>query len=210
MVGQVPKNNRGLYCVEHYPESADSATEELTLDQFHRRMGHISPDSARKLVSLGLVTGVFLHLPDSAKPFFCKSCVFAKSGRKSIQKVRGGERATEFGGEVHSDLWGPAPVESRGGKRYYITFTDDKTCLTHLYLLRNKDEAFATYKEYEAWVATQLSAKIKILHSDRGGEYKAKKFITHLKSKGTILKYTVHDTPQHNGVAERRNCTIVK
>ena len=38
--------------------------------------------------------------------------------------------------------------------------TDDKTRLTHLYLLRTKDEAFAVYKEYEAWVATQLSAKI--------------------------------------------------
>jgi len=109
-----------------------------------------------------------------------------------------------FSREVHSDLWGPAPVKYKGGKRYYITFTDDKTCLTHLYLLCNKDEAFAAYKEYEAWVATQLSAKIKILHSDRGGEYKSKEFITHLKSKGTISKYTVHDAPQHNGDRERR------
>jgi hypothetical protein len=76
-------------------------------------------------------------------------------------------------------------VESRGGKRYYITFTDDKTRLTHLYLLRKKDEAFTTYKEYEAWVDTQLSARIKVLHSDRGGEYKAKEFVSHLKTKGT-------------------------
>ena len=50
---------------------------------------------------------------------------------------------------MHSDLWGPAPVESKGGKKYYITFTDDKTRLTHLYLLRKKDKVFATYKEYE-------------------------------------------------------------
>ena len=70
MVGQVPKNNRGLYRVEHYPESADSATEELTLDQFHRRMGHISPDSARKLVSLGLVTGVFYTCQIQPNLFF--------------------------------------------------------------------------------------------------------------------------------------------
>ena len=210
IVGEVPKTNRGLYRVEHYPETADVASEELTLEQFHRRMGHISPESARKLVSQGLVTGVSLELTDHVNSIFCESCIYAKSSRKPIQKVRGGERADEFGGEVHSDLWGPAPVESRGGKRYYIAFPDDKTRLTHLYLLRKKDEAFQTYKEYEAWVGTQLSAKIKVLHSDRGGEYKTKEFVTHLKSKGTVSKFTVHDTPQHNGVAERRNRTIVE
>ena len=72
------------------------------------------------------------------------------------------------------------------------------------------DEAFDTYKQYEAWVNTQLSAKIKTLHSDCGGEYLAGDFKTYLKSKGTISKLTVHDTLQHNGVAERRNRTIVE
>ena len=146
-IGKVPKNQRGLYRVEHYPETVNIASEELTLDQFHRRMGHISTETARKLVSQGLVTGVSLELTDSFNPIFCELCVYAKSSRKPIQKVRGGEHAAVFGGEVHSDLWGLAPVESRGGKRYYITFTDDKTRLTHLYLLRTKDEVFATYKE---------------------------------------------------------------
>jgi len=41
----------------------------------------------------------------------------------------------EFGGEVHSDLWGPAPVEMKGGKKYYIMFMDDKTQLTNMHLL---------------------------------------------------------------------------
>ena len=116
----------------------------------------------------------------------------------------------KFGGEVHSDLWGPAPVATKAGKCYYITFTDDKTRLTCLYLLRNKSNAFTSYKEYEAWCDTHLDARVKILHSDRGGEYLGKEFTLHLKSKGTTQKLTVHDTPQHNGVAERRNCTIVE
>jgi hypothetical protein len=118
IIGEVPKNQKGLYRVEHDLETADVATEELTLEQFHRRMGHIFPKSARTLVSRGLVTGVFLDLTDPVSPFFCESCVYAKSSRKLISKVREGERAVEFGGEVHSDLWGPAPVESREGKRY--------------------------------------------------------------------------------------------
>ena len=169
-MGQVPKNKKGLYRVEHYAGSANVAMEELTLDQLHQRMGHISLKSTQKLVSQGLVTGIFLDMTDPVKPFFCESCVYAKSSCKLILKVREGEQAKEFGGEVHSDLCGPAPVEYKGGKKYYITFTDDKTHLTHLYLLWKKDEAFGTYREYEAfttyreyeaWVNTQLSAKIK-------------------------------------------------
>ena len=69
VVGEVPKNKMGLYQVEHHPETADVEMEELTLDQFHHQMGHISPTSARKLVSQELVTGIFLDLTQPVKPF---------------------------------------------------------------------------------------------------------------------------------------------
>lgn len=134
--------------------------------------------------------------------FFCESCVYEKATRKSILKVREGERATEFGGGIYSDLWGPAPVETKGGRQYYVMFTDDKTQLTHLYLLKEKSKTFNAYKEFEAWCDTHLKAKIKILHSDRGGEYLSKDFTSHLKSKRTMQNLTIHDTPQHNGVAK--------
>jgi hypothetical protein len=98
----------------------------------------------------------------------------------------------------------------KAGKHYYITFTDDKTCLTYLNLLHKKDEAFDSYKKYEAWCNMHLDAHIRILHSDHGSEYLGKEFTLYLKSKGTEQKLTVHDTPQHNGVAECHNQTIVK
>lgn len=50
-----------------------------------------------------------------------------------------------------------------------MTFIDDKTRLTHLYLLRTKDETFDAYKKYEAWVEMQMSKKFKILNSDKRG-----------------------------------------
>ena len=208
--GAVPKT-KGLYRVAHdEPESAHVADEELTLDQFHRRMGHISTGVARRLVDKGFVTGVRLEPTPSGDPFFCESCVYAKATRKPVPKVREGERATKFGDEVHSDLWGPAPIETKGGRKYYITFTDDMSRLTHLYLLRLKSEAFEAFKQYEAWCMTHLGVAIKVLHSDRGGEYMDKSFILYLKSRGTEQRLTVHDTPAQNGVAERRNRTIVE
>jgi hypothetical protein len=211
-VGTISKNKRGLYKVEHELniEQANAVDETLTVEQLHRRMGHISPVIAKKLVENNFVTGVRLESTSSGDPFFCESCVYAKATRKVIPKAREGDRATVFAGEVHSDLWGPAPVETKGKKRYYITFTDDKTRLTNIYLLAKKNDAFESYKDYEAWCRTQLDVPVKILHSDRGGEYLGKEFVLHLNSKGTKQKLTVHDTPQHNGVAERRNRTILE
>ncbi|KAJ3511824.1 hypothetical protein NLJ89_g3875 [Agrocybe chaxingu] len=188
--------------VEHELDSVNAAVETLTLDQLHRWLGHISPRIAQKLVNDKFVMGVRLEHTSSGEHFFCESCVYVKVTRKSVPKEREGKRAAEFGSEVHSDLWGPAPIESKGGKHYYVTFTDDKMRLTNLYLLRKKDETFAAYRDYEAWCDTQLSACVKILHSDQGGEYLGKEFLLHLKSKGTEQKLTVHDTPQHNGVTE--------
>jgi hypothetical protein len=206
-IGAVLRTSTRVYKVEHEEGVASAAEERLTLEKFHRRMGHISPDVARKLIKDNMVTGVRLEYAPS-KNFFCASCVYAKATRKSVPKVREGERADVFGKEVHSDLWGKAPVESKGGKKYYVTFIDDKTRLTHLYLLKTKDETPKMYKQYEAWVETQMGAKIKTLNTDRGGEYQGEEFVDYLKSKGTHQKLNVHDTPQHAGVAERRNRTI--
>ena len=161
-VDEVPKLGRGLYKVQHDKDDDAKAVEEtLTLDLLHRCLGHISLKSALKLINNGFITGLHLE-PSPNADFFCESCVYAKATQKSILKAREGERAKEFGGEVHSDVWGPAPVEPKGGKRYYITFTDDKTCFTNLYLLAKKSDAFESYKNYEAWCSTQLDACIKL------------------------------------------------
>ena len=79
-----------------------------------------------------------------------------------------------------------------------------------MHLLRKKREAPKAYKEFDAWCETQLNARIKILNSDRGGEYQGADFVDYLKSRGTEQKLNVHDTPQHAGVAEHRNRTIAE
>lgn len=105
-------------------------------------------------------------------------------------------------------MWGPARVATKKGRCYYVTFTDDYSRWTHIEFLTNKSDVFDAYKRFEAWCETQFDVRIKVLHSDRGGEYTSEEFQRYLKSRGTEIKLTVHDTPQHNGVAERRNRTI--
>ena len=97
-----------------------------------------------------------------------------------------------------------------GHSQYYVSFTDNHTRYTTLYLQKTKAETFASYKSYKAWLSTQFDVKIKRLRSDRGGEYLSKEFNQHLQSRGTECRVTVHDMPEHNGVAERLNRTLVE
>src|SRR6266498_191235 len=173
-------------------------------------MGHVSIKTTCKLVKDKHVLGIRLEDISDIDKFFCESCVYAKATQKSVPRKREGDRATEFADEVHSDLWGKSPIESRGGKCYWITFTDDKTRLTWLNLLRRKSEAFKSYKTLEAWIETQFQHRIKTLNVDRGGEYLSDEFIAHCKAKGTTYKLSVHDTHQEAGVSERQNQTIAE
>jgi transposase InsO family protein len=174
----------------------------------HRRLGHVSHERARLLVKKGLVEGVTLEA--DSEVVVCESCEWAKGERKEVYKVRENERRTTIGDEIHSDLWGPAPVESINHKRYYVSFTDDYSRYTNVYFLHTKDETFNAYRTYEAWLSNQYKARVKALRSDRGGEYSSDEFSAHLKKAGTIRKLTVHDTPEHNGVAERLNRTLLE
>src|SRR6266702_401111 len=138
-------------------------------------------------------------------------CIFARATRKPVPKMHDGPQAQHFGEEVHTDVWGPSPVTSKRGCRYFITFTDDTTHYTVIYLLRSKAEALGTYKTFEVWALTQQHcAAIKVLQLDCSGEYLSNSFDQHLKSASMARRLTVHDTPQLNGVAEWLNRTLVE
>jgi hypothetical protein len=89
----------------------------------------------------------------------------------AIKPERQAPPATSFGEEVHSDVWGPSPDNSIGGKRYYITFTDNYSHYTWARTLKAKSEAFEAYKEFAAWARMQHSATIHRFRSDQGGKY---------------------------------------
>nr|KAJ0225474.1 hypothetical protein LSAT_V11C100003670 [Lactuca sativa] len=70
------------------------------------------------------------------------------------------------------------------------------------------DEAFDAFKRYKAEVENQLERHIKILRSDRGGEYFNQEFDTFCEENGIKHERTSPYTPQHNGLAERKNRTL--
>ena len=66
-------------------------------------------------------------------------------------------------------------------------------------------ESFEVFTEVE----NQLGKTIKILRSDRGGEYLSQEFKDYLKACGIVQQLTPPYTPQHNGVSEGRNRTLL-
>ena len=167
MIGEI-KVKGGLYRVHasSFKDEAHAINTQnlLSIYELHRRLGHISYDRVKLLMSKKLVSGV--ELDASVETTVCESCEWAKGERKQMSKVREGERHTAVGDEVHSDLWGPAPVETISRKKYYISFTDDHSRYTNVYFLLTKDEAFNFYQAYEAWLSTQHNTRIKCLRSD--------------------------------------------
>jgi hypothetical protein len=207
VVAHIPRMAHGLYCVSH--EEGGYAVEVVSVMELHRQMGHIVPASTCKLVEDGLVTGIVLD-PESREEH-CDACIYAHATPQPVLKVRISQQATQFRDEVHTDVWGPAPVSMRRGHRFFITFTDDAMHYTVTFLLAHKGDALNAYRSFEAWARTQnLCAAIKVLHLDHSGEYLSTTFDKHLMDAGTVRRLTIHDTLQLNGIAECLNRTLME
>ena len=120
-----------------------------------------------------------------------------------------GLRAKEPLELVHSDVCGPFATQARGGYEYYVTFIDDYSRYGYVYLMRRKSETFEKFKEFKTESEKQLGKSLKVLRSDRGGEYLSDEFLGHLIENGILSQLTAPGTPQQNGVAERRNRTLL-
>ncbi|GJW62755.1 retrotransposon protein, putative, ty1-copia subclass [Tanacetum coccineum] len=169
---------------------------------WHCRLAHISKKRIEKLQQEGL-----LKSTDDESFDQCVSCLSGKMTRKSFPHHP--ERATDLLGIIHTDVCGPLRHVSRQGASYFITFTDDYSRYGYVYLLKHKHEVFETFKVFKNEVENQLGKIVKALQSDRGGEYISQEFKDYLKACGIVQQLTPPYTPQHNGVSERRNRTLL-
>ena len=165
---------------------------------WHLRLGHIAEDRINKLEKNGLLSPLtFESYPT------CESCLQGKMTK--LPFVGHGERATDLLALVHTDVCSPFDVPARGNFIYFITFTDDLSRYGYVYLMRHKSEAFEKFKEFRHEVEKQTGKPIKVLRSDRGGEYLSREFLDYLKDNGIVSQWTPPGTPQLNGVLEWRN-----
>jgi uncharacterized protein YigE (DUF2233 family) len=72
-------------------------------------------------------------------------------------------RASQLLEIVHTNVCGPMRTPSHGGVRYFLTYIDNFSRKTHVYLLKAKGEAFKKFKQYKALVENEIGHKIKVL-----------------------------------------------
>ncbi|KAJ9561599.1 hypothetical protein OSB04_006759 [Centaurea solstitialis] len=180
--------------------SVTSSDTSVTL--WHKRLAHTNIKNIEKMQAKGMLT---LDKKDFEK---CETCVRSKFTKKPFPSVK--RRNTSLLELIHSDICELNGILTRGGRRYFITFCDDSTRYLYVYLLKSKDEAFDAFKVYKAEVENQQEKRIKILRSDRGGEYFSREFDAFCEENGIKHERTSPFTPQQNGLAERKNRTLVE
>ncbi|KMQ88472.1 retrovirus-related gag-pol polyprotein [Lasius niger] len=202
----------GLYYVQDVKQECKSAavidrrSTRASVEDWHRRMGHLNlkdlSTSYRDRTVLGM------DIEDSERDFKCEVCVRGKMTRSFFPKKS--NRQTDLLELIHSDVCGPMKNESLGRCRYFVTFIDDCSRWCVVNMIRGKNEVLSAFKQFKALVENQAGRKIKCLQSDNGKEYINRDFDDFLKENGIQRRLTVTHTPEQNGVAERKNRTLVE
>jgi hypothetical protein len=183
-------------------------TTGITLYDLHKKLGHISYFQINKLLETSKLI-ITEQITDRTETQ-CEDCIVNNIRHNPIPKKHTSPFAAKFGEHFHIDIFGPMPTESITGKYlYWLTIVDDATRWLALAPLRSKDEAYTQWVTFSAKLLTQYSIRVKILQSDNDRVFTSSEFTDYLKTQGTEPRYTVHDTPQQNGVAERVHQTIM-
>ncbi|KAJ9544607.1 hypothetical protein OSB04_024314 [Centaurea solstitialis] len=174
---------------------------------WRRRMCQMNFKNMNLLVKNNLVRG----LP--AKEFSCDDhCVACHKGKqhKSSHKSKEVNTISPPLQLLHMDLFGSTNVMSIGKKSYCLVIVGDYSRFTWVYFLRTKDETSGLIKPFVLRMENKTSLKVKVIRSDNGTEFKNANLNSFCEEKGIERQYSAPRTPQQNGVAERRNRTLIE
>nr|GEV25090.1 retrovirus-related Pol polyprotein from transposon TNT 1-94 [Tanacetum cinerariifolium] len=111
---------------------------------------------------------------------------------------------------LHIDLFGPTFVKSLNKKSYCLVVTDDYSRFTWVFFLATKDETSPILKTFITCLENQLSLMVKVIRSDNGTEFKNNDLNQFCGMNGIKKEFNVLRTPQQNGIAERKNKTLIE
>ncbi|CAI7781806.1 unnamed protein product, partial [Closterium sp. NIES-54] len=181
---------------------------QLTL-LWHHRLGHPSLPRLCGMHSRFLVSGLPRSLPplplSPAPP--CFPCV---EGRQRAALHSSFPLTSAPLQTLHMDVWGPARVSGEGRERYFLLVVDDYTRYTTVFPLLCKGEVVDVLISWIRTVRLQLRERfgtdlpVLRLHSDKGGEFSSDLLRDLCRGEGILLSFTLPDSPQQNGIAERR------
>ncbi|GKE86313.1 putative ribonuclease H-like domain-containing protein, partial [Tanacetum coccineum] len=183
---------------------------KVTLDEsmlWHRRLGHVNFKTINKLVKENLVRGLpTKHFKNDQT---CVACLKGKQHKASCKsKIQNSITQPLF--VLHIDLFGPTFVSSLMNKKYCLVVTDDYSRFNWVFFLETKDETSGILKRFITKRENLVDKKVNIIRCDNRTEFKNKVMSEFCEQKCIKRKFSVARTPQQNGVAERRNRTLIE
>jgi hypothetical protein len=178
--------------------------DETSSKLWHCRLCHISRGRIECLIREEILHSLDLSNLDQQ----CVDCIKGKF-TKTIKK--GATRSSGLLEIIHMDICGPFLVTSVDGFDSFITFTDDFSRFGYIYPIRERSEALEKFRIFKAEVENQHNVAIKIVRSDRSGEYYGRRtpygqspgpFAKYLEEHGIKAQYSMSGEPQQNGIQE--------
>lgn len=172
---------------------------------WHQRYEHLGYIGLKLQQSKNMVQG----LPQLEKlNFTCVDCLAGKQNRSDIPK-QSQWRASGTLELIHADICGPIEPISNSEKRYLLCFIDDFSRKGWVHLLSQKSEALECFKLFKTYVEKETGECIKCLRTDRGGEFNSYEFKPFCEKEDIKRQLINAYTSHQNGVAERKNRTIM-
>lgn len=191
-------------------QSVNLIRDNTCVHYWHKVLGHRDIEVVKDLQRNGLVQSIEIDkCGDNCTDNKCTICLEGKLTRNKFPK-ESKSKSNAVLDLVHTDICGPMQTVSPSGKRYILTFIDDISRYTVIFLLENKSAVLSKFKEYVELGKTKFGKKVKCIRSDRGGEYLSNDFKKYLAKEGITNQCTAPYTPQQNGVAERKNRTLIE
>ncbi|GJV65174.1 retrovirus-related pol polyprotein from transposon TNT 1-94, partial [Tanacetum coccineum] len=111
---------------------------------------------------------------------------------------------------LHMDLFGPTFVKSLMKKMYCLIVTDDFSRFSWDFFLATKDKTSEILKTFITSIENLIDLRVKVIRCDNGTEFKNRVMNQFYEMKGIKREFSVARTPQQNGVAERKNKTLIE
>ncbi|GJY79920.1 zinc finger, CCHC-type containing protein [Tanacetum coccineum] len=172
---------------------------------WHARLGHLNFDDINKMTRKNLVEGI-PRINHAGQ--ICDACLLGKHSRTPFPN-QAKFRSKNPLDLVYGDLCGPISPATHSGKKLIFLLVDDCTRFMWAYFLTSKDQAFSTFKEFRQQIEMEMRVKLRMLRTDRGGEFTSNEFTKYCKENGIARQLTAPYSPQQNGVVERRNRTVL-
>ncbi|GJQ98573.1 putative ribonuclease H-like domain-containing protein [Tanacetum coccineum] len=183
---------------------------KATIDEsnlWHRRLGHINFKTMNKLVKGNLVRGLPSKLFENDHT--CVACQKGKQHKASC-KTKLVSSISQPLQMLHMDLFGPTSIRSINHKIYCLVVIDNYSRFSWVFFLATKDETSGILKTFITGIENQINHKVKIIRCDNGTEFKNNDMNQFCGMKGIKREFSVARTPQQNGVAERKNRTLIE